>query len=149
MLYPTISFSIGSIWSGSIPVTGRMARPFSSCTPTTIYPPPVSSKSLAKAQMVRYMASGFHPVLYSIRLPSTACPLSSSSIFTGSILSLISLLLSRFYISLQKYIIPKFPRNLLLNIWAGSKAASRACALRKFFPEKLFNPSLLALFVCM
>ena len=49
---------------------------------------------------------------------------------------------------LQKYIIPKIPLNLLLNIWVGSKAASRACALRNFFPEKPFNPSLLALFVC-
>ena len=50
---------------------------------------------------------------------------------------------------LQKYIIPKIPRNLLLNIWAGGKVASRACALRKFFPEKPVNPSLLALFVCI
>ena len=50
---------------------------------------------------------------------------------------------------LQKYIIPKILRNLLLNIWAGSKAASRACAQRKFFLEKPFNPSLLALFVCI
>ena len=38
---------------------------------------------------------------------------------------------------LQKYIIPKILRNLLLNIWAGGKVASRACALRKFFPENL------------
>ena len=50
---------------------------------------------------------------------------------------------------LQKYIIPKILRNLLLNIWAGGKVASRACALRKFFPEKPVNPSLLVLFVCI
>ena len=50
---------------------------------------------------------------------------------------------------LQKYIIPKKLRNLLLNIWAGGKVASRACALRKFFPEKPVNPSLLVLFVCI
>ena len=50
---------------------------------------------------------------------------------------------------LQKYIIPKILRNLLLNIWAGGKVASRARALRKFFPEKPVNPSLLALLVCM
>ena len=42
---------------------------------------------------------------------------------------------------------PKIPRNLLLNIWAG--IASRACALRIFSPEKPFNPSLLALSLCM
>ena len=50
---------------------------------------------------------------------------------------------------LQKYIIPKKLRNLLLDIWAGGTVASRACALRKFFPEKPVNPSLLALFVCI
>ena len=50
---------------------------------------------------------------------------------------------------LQKYIIPKKLRNLLLDIWAGGKVASRAYALRKFSPEKPVNPSLLALFVCI
>ena len=43
-----------------------------------------------------------------------------------------------FNILLQKYIIPKILRNLLLNIWAG--IASRACALRNFFPRKTFQP---------
>ena len=49
---------------------------------------------------------------------------------------------------LQKYIIPKILRNLLLNIWAG--IASRACALRKFFPRKTFQPvtiSVISLYV--
>ena len=41
---------------------------------------------------------------------------------------------------LQKYIIPKILRNLLLDIWTGGKVASRACALRKFFPEKTCQP---------
>ena len=49
---------------------------------------------------------------------------------------------------MQKYIIPKIPRNLLLNIWAG--IASRACALRNFFPRKTFQPitiSVISLYV--
>ena len=50
---------------------------------------------------------------------------------------------------LQKYIIPKKLRNLLLDIWAGGKVTSRACALRKFFPEKPVNPSLFVLFICV
>ena len=39
---------------------------------------------------------------------------------------------------LQKYIIPKILRNLLLNIWAGGKVASRARArYANFSPKNL------------
>lgn len=43
---------------------------------------------------------------------------------------------------------PKIPRNLLLDIWAG--IASRACALRNFFPRKTCQPvtiSVISLYV--
>ena len=37
---------------------------------------------------------------------------------------------------LQKYIIPKILRNLLLDIWTGGKVASRARARYANFPPK-------------
>ena len=40
---------------------------------------------------------------------------------------------------LQKYIIPKILRNLLLDIWAGVKDASRARVMQ-IFPRKTCQP---------
>ena len=52
LLKPVMSLIILSNSLELMPHTGRLAMPFASSTPTRIYPPPILSKSLAKAQMV-------------------------------------------------------------------------------------------------
>lgn len=47
------------------------------------------------------------------------------------------------------YVVNKITAKPFAEYLGGSKVASRACALRKFFPEKPVNPSLFALFVCI
>ena len=116
-----------------MPATGRLAIPArsSSSTPTMIYPPPRLSKSLAKAQIVRYILSGFQPFLNSMRLDSILRLFNSSSMLMG--IAIVHEIIGLIYLSFLHESVHEhqLPKVLLYEIASLNLAANHLCTIEK------------------